>query len=219
LIEPAVVTRRRHEDDTALVLDMLFVQAYKAHVSVRYLVELGHMEDAATITRRLLELATTSGYIGTADPPSNALGRARRFLADLWLDLPTEARSVLPLNAQNYWNDLVGKTPRGALPSFQKMFSVLGHQGTYGDDYSILARVAHGASSDQLVAFARNTVPVRPLDHLGPVLAFASRYALATADVWNGTFHVIDAAALQNVAIALAAWPSSDNLVLGPEAA
>src|SRR6266550_4391694 len=63
LIEPVLIKTRKQEDQFGLVLDMLFVQVYKSHVTVGTLAELGHMEDAATITRRLLEIFVFAGYI------------------------------------------------------------------------------------------------------------------------------------------------------------
>src|SRR5438874_4827987 len=79
IIEPAVTQPRRHDDHLALALDMMFVQAYKSHVSVRFLAELGHMEDTATITRRMLELSVFAGYMTEPTVDSERVARADRY--------------------------------------------------------------------------------------------------------------------------------------------
>jgi len=206
LLEPAIGQPRRHADLLDPALDMLFLQAYKAHVSVLLLVLHGHMEDAATIARRLLELAAMMGYFGLAPTAEDKTSRVKRYLADMWLDLPPEAQNLLPGAAKNFWHDIAEGAPRGALPKMQSVFSELGRQDTYDDDYRLLSRIAHGASSDQIIAFAADTVPVRPLWHLDTVLVVASRYFVATALVWNDTSHVIDQQALDALALKLNAW-------------
>lgn len=208
-IEGAIGVKRSHRDDPVrLVVDMLFAQAYKGLVSVRLLSEHGHMEDAATIGRRLLELAAISGYVGVAELPANQLDRAERFLAGLWHDLPVEAHPQLPAAARAFFEQIAARRQRtGPLPSIQTMFSDIGHQDTYDQDYSLLAGISHGVSFDQLVAFSRATIPIRPIDHLGSVLAFSSRYALATTMIWNNHFEVIQETDLLRLSKVVTAWP------------
>jgi len=185
---------------------MLFVQAYKAHLSTLVAAELGHTEDAATLCRRLLELGIVAGYIGLAQTEQLKRERARRYLADLWNDLPEQGRARLPENSRLQWEQTLAGVPRGAFPSFQKMFSEVGQLGTYREDYSLLSRIAHGASSDQLIAYGQNPVPVRAPWHIGPLLVFASRYYLGTAVVWNEHFRTFDQARLDQLVLKAAEW-------------
>ncbi len=69
ILEQAVKQPRRLVNEVARVADMLMVQAYKAHASVYFLAVRAQIEDAATITRRLLEIAVQAIYItGDSDP-------------------------------------------------------------------------------------------------------------------------------------------------------
>ncbi len=198
-LEPYVDAPRPLDTPLRLALDMLFTQAYKAHYSVKLLVEAGHMEDAATITRRLLELGAASIYILSADTAREVEDRARRYLSHLWDELPPEGRQHLPPEARAFWEGLRGKLPRGPWPGWQKIFSELGASETYNEDYSLLANIAHGVSPAQVVAYSRWEVPIRDTRHLGGLLRFASRYYLGVADSWNRECQLIDAAALANL--------------------
>src|SRR5687768_8783561 len=63
-VERAYQEHRQLVDPIHLAIDMLMTQAYKAHLSVRILAEHAHVEDAATISRRLLEISVQTVYIG-----------------------------------------------------------------------------------------------------------------------------------------------------------
>jgi len=208
-LEPAVATPRKLVDEIHLALDMLLVQAYKAHLSVLRVADLGHMEDAATLARRLLELAVTAGYLGVAGTPTERQRRAVRYLADLWTDLPPEGRAVLPAPIQARWQAYTVGVERGALPSVQKMFSELRHQPTYDADYRLLTRIAHGASSDQIIAYTCSPVQVRATWHIGTLLVYASRYYLATSMAWNEHFHSLDESRLSALVERIEAWAAA----------
>jgi hypothetical protein len=186
LLEPGVEASRALTTPVHLAVDMLFVQSYKAHLSTLVVAELGHTEDGATLCRRLLELGVAAGYIGLTEPEQQRVDRANRYLADLWNDLPLEGRAHVPERDRRQWERTLAGAPPGAFPSIQKMFSALGQQATYSQDYSLLSRIAHGASSDQLIAYAQSPVPVRAPWHIGILLVFASRYYLASLGVPRG---------------------------------
>lgn len=216
IIEPAVTQPRRHDDHLALALDMLFVQAYKSHVSVRFLAELGHMEDTATITRRVLELSVFAGYITEPTVDSERVARADRYLANLWYELAPEGRVVLPTEVHGFWEALAPGVPRGGLPSFQAMFAALGKHETYKKDYDLLCGIAHGSSSDQLIAFAHQTVPVRPDWHLGTLLVFATKYALGVSILWNEIHKTMDETVLEELINDLVKWPEEKSASAAP---
>jgi hypothetical protein len=62
-LEPAIEKPHRLADEVTRATDMLMVQAYKAHASVYLLAVRAQVEDAATITRRLLEIAVQTIFI------------------------------------------------------------------------------------------------------------------------------------------------------------
>ena len=68
LVEPAVAHRRFLSGEVERALDMLMLQGYKAHCSLYVLAVRAHIEDAATIVRRLLELAIQTIYIASQSP-------------------------------------------------------------------------------------------------------------------------------------------------------
>jgi len=220
LIEPALIKTRKQENQLGLVLDMLFIQVYKSHISVGTLAELGHMEDAATIARRLLEMSVLAGYITEPVKPGQRVERADRYLANLWQELAPEGRAVLPTDVQVFWESVARRAPRGAQPSFQKMFAEIGKHETYQKDYRLLTQIAHGSSPDQLIEFARETIPMRPGWHLGALLVFATKYALATAILWNEISPLIDETRLGHLINDLAKWPEGKTTPnASPEAA
>lgn len=63
VMQAAATTPRGLPDEVSRAVDMLFIQAFKAHLSVGELAELALVEDAATIVRRLLELGIQAVYI------------------------------------------------------------------------------------------------------------------------------------------------------------
>lgn len=69
VLEQAIAKPCHLTNEVARTADMLMVQAYKAHVSVYFLAVRALIEDAATITRRLLEIAVQTVYI-TGDSDS-----------------------------------------------------------------------------------------------------------------------------------------------------
>jgi hypothetical protein len=219
LLEPAVVAARPHPEAAHLALDMLFVQAYKSHLSVLAVGELGHMEDAATLTRRLLELAASSGYILALDNPREREPRAKRYLAALWLDLDDAAKAHLPQEVRTQWSVLTAGVARGGLPGLQKMLGILEQQGTY-DDYRLLSSIAHGGASDQIMAYSDSPVRVRDTLHCGSLLVYSSRYYLATAVAWNSLYGRLNIIALEDLIRRIDKWTAiASGEAPAPEAA
>lgn len=205
-LEPAIAEARSLPEWPHIALDMLLVQSYKAHLSVRFVAEIGHTEDAATLARRLLELAVSAGYIGFAEPLDERLPRAKRYLAALWAELPDTAKAHLPRKVREDWTALGNGVTAGPFPSMQKMFTAIDQHGTYDTDYRLLSSIAHGSSSDQIIAYLASPVEVRPIWHIGIILVYASRYYLATAAAWDQCFDRIDTARLNEIIDEIAEW-------------
>src|SRR5436309_2616747 len=63
VLEDAIDRRRPVASLTEIAIDMLMLQAYKSAVSVHEVALLGHLEDAATLARRLMDLGVQMAYI------------------------------------------------------------------------------------------------------------------------------------------------------------
>ena len=107
-LEDAILAARAHPDELAVVLDMLMLQGYKAHLSVSVLSEYAMIEDAATIARRLLELSVQAVYISADDNPKVCQRRAGSYLAFLWRKFPRRFRQNFPAQAKARWCGYAG---------------------------------------------------------------------------------------------------------------
>src|SRR5689334_17959727 len=197
LIKPAVGSERRLESVVHVTLDMLMTQAYKTHYAVSVLAERGHVEDAATLTRRLMELAVQAVYIGAESEDDIRVRRAGAYLAHLWRSSETEARKHLPAEIVQEWEriytayqgELKSKTRWG--PRWDQMFEALGLGDTYTQDYSLLSGVAHGSTPEALMTYSMSTVPIRSHYQVPTLLHFSTRYYLAVAGQWNNYFRLV----------------------------
>jgi hypothetical protein len=106
-LEPVVGAGRSFPTNAHIAVDMLLTQAYKTHFAVRLLAERAQPEDAATLTRRLMELAIQAIYIGCDDDESVMATRAGCYLAWLWRSVPTELQTRLPEAAQLKWQTIL----------------------------------------------------------------------------------------------------------------
>jgi len=200
-LEGAVESPRGLVGELALAIDMLMGQAYKAHLSVYFLAEVAHVEDAATITRRLLELAVQSVYIGADDVEAVRLARAGRYIAHMWDRLDAGVKAKFSAQATAPWRSvhdqyshLLSPKRKRWGPGFKDMFEAIGHPDTYREDYSLLSEIAHGSPDDLIIHYSSQSVHLRPDAHVPTVLAYASRYYLIVAEQWNKIFHGLDEA-------------------------
>jgi hypothetical protein len=198
-LEKGVESSRGLLGELALAIDMLMVQAYKAHGSVYLLAEVAHVEDAATITRRLLELAVQAVYIGADDQEVVRFERAGRYVAHMWDRLEVSVKARLSAQALAPWKSvhdqyspLLSPKRKRWGPSFKQMFEEIGHPDAYRDDYSLLSEISHGSPDDLIIHYSAPTVHLRPDAHVPTVLNYASRYYLIVAEQWNRLFHTID---------------------------
>ncbi len=207
LLETAI-EQPRHllvDDVVSRAADMLMVQAYKAHGSVYFLAVRAHVEDAATITRRLLEIAVQLTYIAGHGDPEVHRQRAGQFLAYFWESIPDGWRRKFPMSERTAWETL-HQTHRHLLrkkrwgPTFIEMFQDIGRSDTYDEDYSLLSNIAHGTPSSLVLDYAEPVVKLHSDVHVPLVLVFASRYSLALARHWNDVFHIIPDGELSGLA-------------------
>lgn len=193
-VETEITTPRPHPTHVHLVLDMLLLQGVKSHVSVSLLCQHGLMEDAATATRRLLEMSVQAVYIGQEGDERLRRRRAGQFTAYLWRQLTPGQKRILPPAIRARWTSLgrgYGRfIPRsiGWGPSFRQMFKDIGHLDLWETDYSLLSSIAHGTADTQVFQFSSRNVRVHDDRFASVLLTYASRYLLVITDPWRSVF-------------------------------
>jgi hypothetical protein len=222
MLETAVQTPRLVADIVQRAVDMLFVQAFKAHQSVFELSAVCLTEDAATIVRRLLELAAQAAWIAKESDADVRNRRAGMYLAFLWVKWPSDLRDLIPADERLAWEAVVKRY--GATftaerkqwgPTFSQIFDALeesdteaGHSvGGYRDTYRYLSNVAHGSPPSLVHSYSSATVQIHDGRFVSDMLIFGTLYALATASIWNDIYEVIpqaEFAAVQQAALSLA---------------
>jgi len=218
IAEREIVSRpRSHPDAVAVVLDMLIVQGYKAHLSTEFLGEHGFVEDMATMVRRLLELAVQSIYVGAdSDEPVRAQ-RAADFLAFLWDAVPTVQKRKLPSELQAHWDDLAqpatDRRPNRSRwgPRFDQMFEYAEVMETYRSDYKLLSSLAHGSSGSLIIQYSQSPIPVHSVSQVGALLIYASRYYLVLLDHWMRLYAPDLYERFADVSSALRDWQATDD--------
>lgn len=199
VLERAVIAQRSLPDLPARALDMLLIQTFKSLQSTNELCLLALTEDAATIARRLLEIAIQAIYIAQDSEQATRIERAGMYLAFLWHKWPDDLHEVIPLPERQAWEriyeqfgtHLSAKSYRWG-PRFSEMFEYAEQKDTYTLDYSHLSSIAHGSPSMLVHDYAQERVFLHDDRHVPSLLVFASGYALGTLIVWNDIFHLVE---------------------------
>ena len=181
-------------------------QAHNTLLSVYILSIRALTEDAATLTRRLLEIAVTAGYITCSDSPAERAQRAGCYLSRLWQETPDDLRKSVLASERRRWQAFVRRHQKRfhnnspcQRPRFNEMFKALEQDQTYKDDYSLLSGIAHASPSSLIQVHARKPVPMRDEVQVSTMIVFSCRYYLAVADLWNRGLHLMPARALRPV--------------------
>jgi hypothetical protein len=205
-LTPAVHTERSAQGSVATAIDILFIQAYKSHEAIAILAESGLSEEAATIARRLLEIAVQAVYITADSDAAECDRRAGSFLAHLWSTAPKELKAVLPEPAVKEWEGIWAKYGPSLSrnrnkwgPSFAKMFTEIGRRDTYDEDYAALSSIAHGSPEEFILHFSLPSIKLRSDLHLPAILTFAGRYYLAVAGQWNDHFQCLKQSTIDEI--------------------
>lgn len=221
-VEQALLQPRKHESALELALNMLFGQAYKSHLSVWLLAEHGHIEDAATIARRLMELAAQAVYIGMDDTAAVRDQRAGQFCAHLWRSLAPAIQARLPKAEQSWWQSIhathaaaLPKESRGWGPTFREMFQEIGRPDTYEQDYSLLAAVAHGRPDELVVTYAAPTIRLHAHHHASAILVHSCRYYLAVVEAWNFHYKLMAQTDFDHLVQLTTSWHPEDRPAAG----
>lgn len=198
VVEPAIASPRMIDTVVRMALDMLITQSYKTHYAVSLLVERGQIEDAATMTRRMLELGVQSIFIGSEPDATTRNERAGAYLAHLWRSARDDLRPHLPPEAAEEWQRIyekyehaLAKTTRRWGPNWFAMFEAIGRKDTYEQDYSFLSAIAHGSVPEALLNYSSDHVEVRSHHHAPTLLLYSTRYYMGIAGQWNEYFGTI----------------------------
>ena len=211
LLEEAIVKDRNLQSAFALALDLLFIEAFKSHGSLYFLCVNGHGEDAATIGRRLFEIALQVGYLCSEDPKREE--RGKKCLAYFWHSAKDIAAMVgLPEDRRKWWEeqydrhkkwlafDKKGQPAKYWFGSdFRALATNLGVKDTYDKDYRFLSHIAHCSSRGLLLASVHDTIQIKTDRLVREILVFGTKYTLWVAVNWNEHFALIDAEALEKL--------------------
>jgi hypothetical protein len=212
MLESAFAKDRYLDQLVTRAIDMLFLQCFKAHVSTFELAALAQVEDAATIVRRLLELAAQAHYIGLHADAEERQRRAGAFLAFMWMKWPEEAHGAIAVDERQAWEKVLDvhgghfkPDPRQWGPHFGEIFSELESRdqlpaGAWRNDYRYLSNVAHGCPPSLVHSYGQPIIPVHDDRQVPAILVAGSSYALLCAMVWNEVTRLIPDAQLSALA-------------------
>lgn len=183
--------------------DMLFLQAFKGMQAAGYLCELALVEDAATVARRILEVAMRMMWLHAKDKDDGVRDeRVDDFLATLWHEWKPHSKSLdsqerlayesIYARASQRWPD--PKQP--PLLKFKKMFREAGAEDLYENDYAFLSRIAHGTTPMLVRTYASPNIQVHDDAFVPAVLRAVRRSVLMCSIIWNDTFELTDGAHL-----------------------
>jgi hypothetical protein len=192
-------------------LDILFVQQFKSHGSLYFLCVHGHGEDAATILRRMLEIAFQADYLcgdlGQRD------SRAEKYLAWFWLQVSDRLKANATTQEKSWWQQkydtykhmILGPTGRPYRnwwgdKTIKDLARELGWEDTYNQDYRFLSQMAHCTSQGILLHRVGNVVEIRTDILVREILVFGTRYMLNVAKHWNDAFGLMELAKLTELA-------------------
>jgi len=212
----ALAVPRRRDTDLRIAVDMLMMQASNTHDAISIVAEHGLHEDAATLTRRLLELSIQATYIAKDESPKVRARRAGSYLAYLWRKLPRKAKRVLPAIHRDEWSGTARSygrfVRRGAKrwgPDWRTMFKECHAEDLYDSDYEFLSNAAHGASAEQVIRFSSFPLTAHQDRHVSVLLVYSSRYLAILGEHWNELFNIVPQTVVDQLRANLVAWRAS----------
>jgi hypothetical protein len=189
-------------------LNLLFIQAYKSFSSVYVLWVRGNGEDAATILRRLMEIAFQIIYLEKAEENEKE-ERGAKYLAYFWGKMREfQKTGVLSQNDRDYWEKMFQKHKQFLnIDSKGKVLDWWGGGGikalaqkvdlidTYNEDYKFLSQMVHCPSVGIIVDISKGVFNIRSNKYdrrMEGILVYACRYMIAIAEKWNKTFNLLN---------------------------
>lgn len=204
-LEDVVVRDRGSETAFPRALDHLFIQAFKSHGSLYSLCILGHCEDAATIARRIFEIALQIGYLDSEERERE--DRGRQYLAYFFHLVPKGilANPSLTPEERQRWQQLYDQnrqwlkfnksgnpSPNWSGLGVADLANKLKMQQVYNEDYRFLSNMAHASSAGSLLRIVGGELQITDDTAATPILVYGTRYMLAATEVWNAHFKLIE---------------------------
>lgn len=178
LLDNEIEGERCYTGKTDFATDLLFIQAYKAFCGVYLLAVRGYEQDAATILRRLLEIAAQILYLNVSDTVEDRECRAAQCLQ-------------YDPDLGGYWWGTGG---------FKGLFcKKLDHSETFKEDYRLLAQIAHGFVRRTLPAVEQEKIQICSARLFSPLVVFSCCYILVSVIVWNRHFKLYDESDLEEL--------------------
>jgi len=207
----AIFKKHARTTSTEIAIDLLFVQALKALGSVKYLLVRGNGEDAATICRRLFELAIQVGYIVGDD--AKAVERSKQYLAYRYVharELADESDDTeMAENLRARFEEVAEFLPRTAngriarnwhAKTIRDLTRELGVEDAYEEDYRFMSEIAHGAASGLMIEVADDgKMILESTAHATPILVWACAYFSTCLQHWNVIFNLAAEADVERV--------------------
>ena len=172
VFEDALLKERRGTGRFSIAIDMLMYQAFKSDGTVSLLAQHGLLEDTATITRRLMELAVQALYLAADGNTAIQEERASRYLAHMWRQLPDRALAQMPPEVKTQWRNIdaeVGDSLTATAtrwgPRWKGMFAEVGASEMYEQDYSLLSSMAHGSPDELVIHFSLTRIKMHRHEH------------------------------------------------------
>jgi len=213
LYRTALEHPRARTAEVEIVLDMFMLQAYNAHTSLSLLAQVGLMEDASTIARRMLEISVQATYIAAESDPIVRQRRAGAFIAFMWRRLPRRIKGILPADVRSHWSTIAvryGRFVRSKAkrwgPDFRTMFIECGVEQLYTTDYAFLSSVAHGAPETHIMRFSEQSVRAHDDRHVSTILVYGTKYLAIVGEHWNDIFRIVASAEVDALRTSLVNW-------------
>jgi hypothetical protein len=210
LLEESVVLDRTLESSFPRALDLLFIKAFKSHGSLYTLGVIGHGEDAATIARRLFEIALQVGYLCKNDAEKE--NRGRMYLAQFWHNAKELSDAMhLNLEKRKWWEERYDEhkkwlrfkngrpDPYWSGLNFYQLAVELGFKDTYEQDYRLLSNIAHCSARGLLLEEVDKEIQIQTDQLITPILVYGTKYMLWVTAHWNEHFKLIDELKLQRI--------------------
>jgi hypothetical protein len=197
LLEEAAVKERRLDSAFARALDLFFLQGFKSHQSIYPLCVMGHGEDAATIARRLFEIALQVGYLCSEEPKREERGET--FLTHFWHNTKDIIAAIdLPEDRRNWWEEQYNRHKKWLTfnkngeaatywfgSNFRQLAEKLGLQDAYDKDYRFLSHIAHCSSRGLLLDKIDDVIQIKSDRLIREILVYGTKYTLWVTANWN----------------------------------
>lgn len=211
-LEAALLSSPGKSSVIDFALDLVMHQSYLTHSGVALLVEHGMQIEAATLTRRQLELAIMAVYFGGAQSGKSGRRRAGKYMSWLWRNMDETGKAKLLPAIRTQWEQLVkpyrqmhdeDEASRSWGPRWDTMFRDAGRIDVYDSDYSFLSALAHGAGEGLIWGASQSDRRLAGSNQAGVLLNYASGYYLIAAEQWNERFKVLPQKQIDKLAKAI----------------